>query len=221
MSPAVGEQLYAAIKSADPVHPVAIAFYLTEDARPYANAMDVMMWDYYPAAAGSPEFHGLDTWRSNLVTRSLGWRTSKAFVPIVQAFGTNGTKYTAFRLPTAREERYMVYTALQTGVDGLMFWAHYASDPTWRQSVYVPLLSDVNAILPAVKAGKFGGASSDTKGVGVALYRDPVTGHFVLIAVRHGATSTRGTISLPSVVPSKWHSARMSFAPYEVKVFKF
>jgi hypothetical protein len=221
MTPATGAVLYDAIKAADPVHPVAIAFYLTEDAAPFANAMDVMMWDYYPAATGSPEFANLDVWHSSLRAASVAWRTGKGFIPIVQAFGSDGTRYTAYRLPTAREERFMVFDALTTGVDGLFFWAHYASDPTWRSNVFVPLMSDVNGLLPAVVAGPLIGATSSKSGVDVALFRDPGTKHFVLLAVRNGPTKLRAKLHLPAFVPSSWHTARKTFAPYEVKVFRF
>jgi hypothetical protein len=198
MSPATGVRLYNAIKLADPVHPVAIAFNASEDPAPYVDAMDVLMWDYYPLMAGSADFSNLGAWHTALVAAAKRWRPRVRFVPIIQAFGPTNGRYTKFRLPTASEERYMVVSALQTGVDGLFFWARYAADPVWRATALDPLMSEIAPVLPAVAAGPVGRVRAPGADVTATLFRDPSTKRFVLLVVNNVAHGMRTTIALPA-----------------------
>lgn len=221
MTPANGELLYNAIKTADPLRPVAIAFAASEDADPYRNAMDVMMWDWYPCRTGSPEFADFERWHGFLASAAAHWRVDHRFVPIIQAFGGASTRFPEFRLPTAAEERYMVYGALQSGVDGMFFWARYTSDPQWRTSVLDPLMAEVRTIMPAVKAGALRARlTSSTLGFSTALFRDPSTKRFVLLMVHNAETTTSVTISLPRWLPGKRHSVRAKLGPFGVRVVR-
>jgi hypothetical protein len=213
MTPSTGVLLYDAIKSVDPRHPVAIGFYFEEDAAPYTDAMDVIFWDWFPEYAGSAAFSYLTEWHRALVVAARSWQVDKRFVPIVQAFG--GTEYPAYRLPTALEERYMVYSALQSGVDGMFFWSRYAADPAWRLAVLDPLLLEVHSVLPAIEAGPLRVAGSDD-GVEASLYLNPVSGTRTLLIVNNADTPLRARISL-----LRHHVIRATFAPFEVRVLRF
>jgi hypothetical protein len=221
MTPATGVAMYDAIKTEDPVHPVAIAFNVSEDAAPYAGAMDVVLWDFYPEMAGSAEFSHLDLWHTHLVSAAGRWRTDHRFVPIIQAFGPTNGRYTQFRLPTAAEERYMVYAALQTGVDGLFFWSHYAADPTWRSTVFAPLMSEVHPVLPAVEAGRVGSVRPSSPQVTATLFRDPGTKRFVLIAVNNGGTQVSTTIVLPRRLLRTGRRLAVKLAGFGARVARF
>ena len=200
MTPATGEVLYNAIKAADPAHPVAIAFWVTEDAHAFRNAMDDVFWDDYPCQTGQPEFSGLASWRQSLVSARSSWGSDHRFLPIVQAFGATGTKYADYRLPTAAEERYMIYTALQAGVNGMFLWAHYAAGPAWLTSVLDPLMAQVSPMFAAVARGPIVGVSSSITSVSVGLFRDATTGRSYVIAVHNGPGSVTATIGLPTAL---------------------
>jgi hypothetical protein len=221
MSAEVGQTLYNAIKAADPSHPVAIAFNASERSAPYANACDIMMWDYYPAAAGSPEFTALTGWRYYMSAAAARWKPDHNFIPVIQAFGATAGKYTQFRLPTANEERFMVYAALQTNVDGMFFWADYAADPTWRTNVFDPLMSQAKTIIPAVKAGPLAGVTSSLPEVTVTLYRDPTTGGYVLLGIHNKAGTVTTTVTLPSYAPASLRHFTATFGPYAVHTLEF
>lgn len=213
--------MYTAIKAADPAHLVAIAFNSSENALPYHDALDVAMWDNYPGWAGSAEFANMPQWRSSFAAAASSWRRDRAFVPIVQTFGSTGTKYTQFRLPTAAEERYMVYSALQTGVDGMLFWSYYAADPTWRTNVFDPLASEIKGMLPAMRTTPVAGVKSSLGQVAISLYLDPATKRYVLVAVHNAGGTVRPTLSIPNTVPVRLHRWVATFKPWEVRTLRF
>ncbi len=215
LDPATAIEIYNAIKLADSVHPVAIAFNVGEYALPYASAMDVMMWDDYPFQTRSHNFANLGVWRADLLRAAKRWRTNHRFVPIIQAFGVTGAKYRQYRLPTAAEERYMVYASLQAGVDGMFFWARYAAAPSWLENSFDPLMAEVRGLLPAIKDGPSAPVRVDAREVSATIYRDPSTKRFVLLALNNVSRTTTTTVTLPT-----GRRLPLSFGAFEVKVVR-
>jgi len=149
------------------------------------------------------------------------WRTDRAFVPVIQSFGANGTKYAQFRLPTMKEERYMIFSALQIGIDGMFFWSYYASDPTWRTNVFDPIMSEVRDLLPSIRAGAIPAVTSNRARVVVSLYRDPVTKRYSLVAVNLSGATLRPTVTISNAIPVKVHKFTPTFKPYEVRTLRY
>ena len=115
----------------------------------------------------------------------------------------------------------MVYAALQTGVDGLFFWSHYAADPTWRSTVFAPLMSEVHPVLPAVEAGRVGSVRPSSPQVTATLFRDPGTKRFVLIAVNNGGTQVSTTIVLPRRLLRTGRRLAVKLAGFGARVARF
>jgi hypothetical protein len=231
-------RLYNAIKAEDPNHPVAIAFASREDTTPYLAAFDVLMHDHYPFTAPSPEFKGLSGWGYRTSQfGAIAKRNGKAFLPVTQAFGgTNEEPVLGFRLPTPLEERYMLYSAVQAGANGLFFWVYYRSNPQWVSTVLAPLLTEMKPLRPAFVAGELPGRSSVTDAtVFTSVYRDPMTGSSYLFAIHHAlgtidapvtlagdlASKTSATLlSNGSVVPITDGRLGQTLGSYEVKVYR-
>jgi hypothetical protein len=197
LGPSQASRLYRVIKEADPTHPVAVAFSAGEDVRRYLGALDVVMYDDYPAKAEYTEFQRFEDWTGRLLVRGRIAVREDDFFPILQAFGgPPGAPFFGRRLPTPDEQRYMVFTALQTGATGLMFWTRYRADEKWVRDVLVPIVDELRPLLPALAAGAVLGATAEGDATAVTLYRDPSTTDFFLIAVERGGDGGRVTIDL-------------------------
>ena len=86
-------------------------------------------WTTTRSVRQTPEFASLPGWWKRLAARAEVGRAVGGFVPILQAFGgAKSPRGFARRLPTAAEERYMDYAALEAGATGIFFWAWYRSD---------------------------------------------------------------------------------------------
>jgi hypothetical protein len=242
LGPLSGENarhLYQAVKAVDPNHPVSIAFSSREDPTPYLGAMDILMHDDYPFYAPAEEFKNLGKW--SYMTSRMGAtakRNNLGFFPVLQAFGgTNEQPVIGYRAPTAKEQRYMVYTALQTGGNGLYFWVYYRSNPQWVDEVLMPLVNEVTTMKPALAAGERPGlASSSRTDVGAVVFRDPTSGSYYLISIHHGAGTVDGTLTLSgelsgrtsatqiggtnAVVPIVGDKLVQTLGSYEVKLYR-
>jgi hypothetical protein len=192
LSAASAATLYDTIKANDPDRPVAIAFTTGETAASYAAAMDVMMFDDYPCADGTAEFSTLRGWTSRLDAAAAAGANEGGFVPVIQAYGGAFNN----RLPTAREERYMAYAAVQRGATGLFFWTHYRTDPAWVETALVPITRELRKLQPALAAGaKSGLTLTDHREVRTTVFRDPTTNAVYLIVTHNGDGTVRPRIT--------------------------
>jgi hypothetical protein len=206
LSPSNAKVLYQAIKAEDAGHPVAIAFSSREDPRPYLPATDVVMHDHYPFYAPSAEFKGLDRWTfKTFWTGAQAKQNGKPFYPVIQAFGgTNEEPELGLRAPTAAEERYMIYSALQAGANGLFFWTFYRSDPQWVNSVLLPLIAELQPMKPALASGEVTGlVTSSRSDVRATVFRDPATGRWYLIATHNAAGAVEAPLTLAGALAGK------------------
>jgi hypothetical protein len=198
LSPERARALYDAIKSVDPVHPVAIAFSTGEDPRQYAPAMDVLMYDNYPFLPATPELGSLGAWWWRVKSRAAIARDVGGFIPILQAFGGPGSPVGfARRLPTAKEERYMVFASIEAGATGIFFWTWYRADPVWVRDTLAPVVAELRPLDAALRAGPVETlTTADTDDVGVTVLKDPGTGEHVLLVIHHGFGKVTPRIAL-------------------------
>jgi hypothetical protein len=228
-------KLYRLIKRVDPVHPVAIAFHTAEDVREYAPAMDILMLDDYPFRPQTPEFAALPGWWKRLSARAEVGRAVGGFFPILQAFGGPRSPRGFYRrLPTAAEERYMVYASIEAGATGVFFWVRYRSAPRWVDAFLEPITSELRSLDAVLRTASLETSTSvDRRDVGLTMFRDPETDERVLIVVHHG----RGDVSARVSLDPSLHDARITTAdgaeveasgdeivtvlgPFDVKIFR-
>lgn len=202
------ENAYHAIKTEDSTKPVAVVFARLWGIEKYLDALDVFIWDQYPVTYGSPEFGGTD-WkkmRSWFEVAASRTKEKKGFWFVMQGYGEkyDGTPQHGKRLPTYDEERYMLYSAVLSGIDGLFLYAHYLSQQSWIDSVLTPLLEEFHDYIPAIAAEKtVGMVKSDRSNVQIGLYRDPKNEAYYLIAINHGKRKLKTAIKLPKEITVK------------------
>lgn len=227
-------QVYKAIRSVDPDHPIAIVFGVSEDARPFIGAMDVMMFDDYPCVDKRPEFSALPKWWERLNDRAAIGRRVGSYIPVIQAFGENqyGKPFLQKRLPTAAEARYMAFASIVAGATGIVYWTRYRSRPEWVQSVLTPLITELRQLRPAFERGPIPGVKVTASSVSASLFRDPGNGSLILIAVHHGKGNVVAGLSVGSTtlggraVELRYGHPRLAdpskdvFGPYEVRVYR-
>jgi hypothetical protein len=202
VSPQTLESVYKAIKIEDPERPVAVTFSGGVDAR-YLNALDIAMSDMYPSKYGQPEFNNLDKFRE-LIEVSASRAKDKEFWPVIQAYGRHKLDIipnAQLRFPTIAEERYMIYTALLAGADGLFFYAYHRASQSWVDSVLTPVVEELHGYIPAIKTGlRNGQVKVNRPDIQVALYQDPKTEGYLLVAVYHGSGKVDATIEINGLV---------------------
>lgn len=131
----------------------------------------------------------------------------------------------------------MLYTALQVGADGLLFWTYYRSDPSWVRDVLVPLVAEVQPIRQAVAAGPvYGLVSSARSDVVPAVYADPSTGNHYVVTVHHGSGTVEAPLTLQNSLAATTSAKLLGspssdvavtggqlqqvIGPYQVKVYR-
>lgn len=227
------KKVYQAIRSVDREHPVGIVFGIYEDARPFVDAMDVMLFDDYPCVVNRAEFSGLPRWWERLNDRAAIGRQVGGYIPVMQGFGEDarGKHFLQKRLPTAAEARYMAFASIVAGADGLVYWTRYRTRMDWVRSVLNPLVSELRQLRPAFERGPVPSVKVAARSVTASLFRHP-DGSLVLIAVHHGPGKVVAGLSVSSAIAGgraievRNGSARLAdpakdvFGPYEVRVYR-
>ena len=207
VSPETLKITYQAIKAEDPERPVAVVFTGSQIAKipQYWDTMDICMVDRYPLFFGKPEFNNLNdfgTW----MQKAAYYAGSKPFLPVLQGYGeqADGKPKYRRRLPTAAEERYMLYTAVTSGADGLMFYGRHWTLQPWVDSVLTPLITEFREYLPIFKASLLGeNASANRSDIQTLIYKDPSSSKKLLVAIRHSRGKAKATISVESLASEK------------------
>lgn len=238
VSPERLRQAYEAIKSEDAQHPVAVAFFDLKIANRYRGALDIFLHHYYPLDVENSEFGGR-RWRAfdqqiraaaNTAARVVESRQNFWFT--VQAFEQQGGNR-SWRLPSATEERYMVYTAVLQGAKGLLFWAHYRAPQPWIDAILNPIVREFQSYAPAFN-NPVGEKIAVNGGKLLAkLYQDPTTEKYILLAINDEPQTIQPNISLSSDLNLARATLMASqstisveddvfndtFAPYEVRIY--
>jgi hypothetical protein len=130
-------RIYQAIKAEDKAKPVAIVFTNPTKIEPYADAMDILMWDCYPCNNKTPEFQWVEYYRQSLYkVISIANIKNKKFYNVVQAYANNEQPIRLI-LPTKAEFQYMFYLSILAGADGILFFVHHFSTPAWNNIMAV------------------------------------------------------------------------------------
>ncbi|MBO3461948.1 hypothetical protein G7B40_029820 [Aetokthonos hydrillicola Thurmond2011] len=228
------KKLYKAIKEEDKSKPVALVFAYIYEIEPYSDAMDILMWDFYPCTQEVAEFQWAKSYRDRLkYVASLADIKKKKFWNVVQAYGEN--KYNK-RLPTKLEFRYMFYLSVFAGADGLLFWIHYLSSPSWNESVLYPTIKEFREYIPAIVEGEnlSNPVQVNNSEIEVKLFPIPNTKKHLMIAINHNLIQINFTVNLTQRLAGKIVtfkektitkiSNEASFStllnPYEVKLYK-
>ncbi len=228
ISPKNARSVYQTIRSVDPDHPIAIVFGISEDARPFIGAMDIMMLDDFPIVARRPEFSTLPPWWKHLKDRAAIGRRVGGYIPVIQGFGG---PFLGKRLPTSAETRYMAFASVVAGATGIFYWTRYRSRDDWVKSVLSPVLNELRQLRPAFERQAIPGVRVAARSVTARMFRAP-DGSLVLIAVHHGSGNVVGGLSVRSAalggraVEIRNGRARVAdlktdvFGPYEVRVYR-
>ncbi len=197
LSPAMLKRLYRAIKAEDSSKPVVAALLSTSNnINKYQSISDILMFDYYPCLAKNQEFEGFEGLGFRDIVRANQRQTKgkEGFWFAIQGSGEkeNGKKDPGTRLPTAKEQKYMVYSTVLGGVNGILFWMHYFSQQSWIDSVLTPIAKEFQSYIPTIKTGKLPSkVRVDRADVEAGLYKDPINRGYLLMVAHHG----RGTVN--------------------------
>lgn len=202
LSPNILGRLYQSIKTEDREHPVAIAFTKLERVEPYLKALDIVMFSKYPCNYNEPEFTGLQDGIFAKVAENaaLVAQNKSQFWFILQSYGEDKygrpTKFNK-RLPTAAEQKYMLYSAVLAKANGLLFWSHYLSQQKWIDSVLTPLIKEFKTYLPTIKTqtldNKLRISNAKIQG---NLYRNPTNNNLLLVTINHGDSKVETEITV-------------------------
>lgn len=242
ISPKYLEQVYQMVKAEDPTRKIAIAFNSNPHLiNKYRQAFDILMYDKYPCKSGTTEFEtskGVNLEFTRKRFQQLGdyaQVNNKEYIPIIQAFGLAKDPLKIRRFCTAGESRYLIYTSILAQADSLFFWAHFASNPKWINSVLTPLIDELKGYLTTIKHQPQGGeVFPDYPEIQARIYQQPNTQEYLLIAVNH-SNQTVGT-SLRVRPKIRTNSAQVltenrrvnfsrqlirdTFTPYQVHVYR-
>jgi hypothetical protein len=195
LSPELLIKVYQAIKAEDRSKPVALVFADPNKIEPYADAMDILMWDWYPCHEGEREFHWVSGYRQNLYrVISLADAKKKKFYSVLQAYSDKKLKLS---LPTKAEIRYMFYLSVMAGVDGILFFMHYLSTNSWNEAVLYPMIQEFKKYIPAIVKGRDLSSAFQVNyaAVEVKLFSMPNSRKYVAILVNHSQTETNLTVN--------------------------
>ncbi|MGK7950550.1 MAG: hypothetical protein AB4368_17660 [Xenococcaceae cyanobacterium] len=245
VSPKTLELVYQTIKAEDSSHPVAVVFNgSVRKIKPYANTFDIFMYDKYPCWYGEPEFSnsktGIDYFRRRVMAAGNYARSNQMnFLPVLQAYGRHEQDIepnAKRRFCTQKEQRYMLYTSILAGADGLFFYGHHRTKQSWVDSTLTPLIQEFKPLIPAIQTEPLWSKDKNgRKNIQSKLYHNKNNGQFILIAVNHENSSIDRTIELNAntnvnyakvIGENRWTNIgrgiiKDSFAPYAVHIYSF
>ncbi|NOY79979.1 MAG: hypothetical protein GXP31_03135 [Kiritimatiellaeota bacterium] len=189
-SPEYLEQVYRAVKEADPYHPAMVNFCASaERMLSYRDATDLMAIDIYPV----PQSHiGIIAPHARLMWVTGGWRPVLWWIQ----------SWASLREPTAAEETCMAYQALVEGTRAILFY-------NYRPTSYAAwaglgrIAAEINALRPALVSPdrhpvEVRGGSGRVSAV---AYR--VAGGLVVVAVNRDRIPVDAEIVLPTQPAAK------------------
>ncbi len=229
-------RIYQAIKSEDKTKPVAIVFTDPTKIEPYADAMDILMWDCYPCNNRTPEFQWVSYYRQSLYkVISIANIKNKKFYNVVQAYANN-EQLIRLVLPTKAEFQYMFYLSILAGADGILFFVHHFSTPAWNNTIIYPAIKNLKQYLPAIISGKNSSdlLESSSSDVEMKLFSIPKTRKYIMIMLNHCQAKIDLTVNFDRQLAGKrvltnrsrvTHSSNHGFSvalqPYEALICEF
>ena len=218
------------LRALDPDHPVLLVFGGTERANAFAALGDVVGLDYYPVRRQAP-LSGLLETVIPFTDRLLAWARTprRPAYYVVQSFSwSDFPDYPGCRFPTLPELRYLAYSPIVSGVDGVVFWTRYRTpEPKWRD-VVEPVVRELAAVRPSLERNREGRVSSFGSvrarslpdGLTIAVNDAPRPVATVRVAGPVDATHA-DVVGEGRRLPAISGAVVDAFAPYGVHVYRF
>ena len=187
------ENVYRLIKTEDPIHPVILDFSgsRSHNLTRYRNSFDICQINQYPLQKKSNALEVLSNVQSEIqaVDRLTN---NEPFWLVVQSFQDK-----KWRLPTIIEQKYLLYSGLVNGADGIFFYGYHRAPENWQNKVVKPSVQELKNYLPAIQQGSLNnGVSSNLNIIQAIAYQQPQTQEYVIIAINHGAKAVQPQIQL-------------------------
>lgn len=187
--------VYNTIKEETPEKPVALLFHpplMSSPDKPfdsYSEFFDIFMGEWYPSFAGEPEFNRYKNYGSSL-RKVQDYIGDKSLITVLQAFGDNSGNNSNWRFPTFREERYMIYNAILSESQGIIFYKNHNNENlwvNWVDTTLLPLVNELKENLPPIINGKRENMISvNNSNVDVGFYAYNNQADYIIISVNHG-----------------------------------
>jgi len=178
----------------------------------FVNAFDAFTFDMYPFLLNNAEFAGLSSWVTLAQTaEAQSLQLGKPWWATIQGIGQQPDVTFDKRLPTYTENKFMVYWPVLNGAQGVLSWTHYRAMDTlacptcpypydgqqWLQDVWTPAADEFALHGTAVQAGPLSGAvSDDSPDILSAVYRDPESDDYYLIALNSSGSGKQAAFTL-------------------------
>ncbi len=177
------ENFYRVIKAEAPDKPIVLNFSgkNSKQIPKYRSAFDICMINRYPLLKKYPNNSKPFLWFSQGLKESLLYTKDTPCWIVIQAF-----ENTKWRLPTKDEERYMIYSVITAGYNGLFLFAYHRVPQEWLDSVAIPLIQELQNYLPAIEKGQlYEKVRSNNKKLETYLYQQADNKGYILIAINH------------------------------------
>jgi hypothetical protein len=218
------------LRALDPEHPLLVVFSGSERAHAFAGMGDILGLDYYPVGRQAPLSGALET-IVPLADRLLAWtrtpRRSAYF--IVQSFSwSDYPSHSGCRFPTLPELRYLAYSPIVSGVDGLVFWTRYRTPEAKWRDVVAPVMRELAALRPSLdrnQEGRVVGQGSIRARVlpdGLVIAVNDQPRPVATVRIEGPATDSHAeVVGEARRLPTIRGVVVDSFAPYGVHVYRF
>ncbi|MFA5863912.1 MAG: hypothetical protein WC975_04410 [Phycisphaerae bacterium] len=199
---------------------------LGERALPYTTGTNVVATDCYTQYDITPEFGGADEYLDKMLYSVQNAAPSgMSYVNVPQGFGPDTGPLPEFRLPTANEYRWNIYSSLASaGTRGVLNWT-FVDDESWysNPAVYAqflantvkPVFNELKTLQPALEKGyNVGTVSVDWNGksqdyppywtlrfdrISQLLIYDEVQRKYFLIVTNNGPNSRTVEVTLSNL----------------------
>ncbi|OHB49632.1 MAG: hypothetical protein A2Y10_05590 [Planctomycetes bacterium GWF2_41_51] len=206
ISVALMETAYNAVKDRTS-KPVGVTFcygdLLAQAPEDYRNAYDILMFDRYPLGAGDPEFNNLGTYLDSCIDAQSYAAAYSKYMWYVDQFYDDDTH----RMPTANESRNMMYSNINCGTNGEIFYNHYWCTQQEINTIMTPMMREYRGLeeylfnkplgSPYVTTTLTGGGACD---VYSKIFPHSHNGSYLVVSIRNRLNSQIVKISLNAAI---------------------
>lgn len=158
---------YEMIKAESPDIPVAVCHAWTTHWYAFNDVQDILMQDTYPVSGAPFPEARLDI-QTRFTKGAMKIAEGKPVMPVLQFFNWRSMakpedkeyrKYPVekLRYPNAQEMRYLCFSTIAQGAEGLGFYSYMRSvmtDPQWGKTIAAPVLLDVRKFTDQLNGSK-------------------------------------------------------------------
>lgn len=214
ISAATVQKAYTIVKTADPNHPIAVAYYHNNctyvgKTMGYGNLIgDIVMFERYPVFSGA-EFTNMSDWRQ-MVDDCQSYLATNARASYIGFIANNqgfnwamyGGSFAGDRDPTYKEARYMAYRGLikQSNL-GLQWWIDYGASANLKNQIDI-LSQEIRGNATGLRNGKEADSAISVNKTNIKYKFSSTDG--LIIAVNDSSSNVTANITLPvgSTLPS-------------------